>query len=81
MTSIAPVAVAALVKMLYASALAGISVAVVFSLAVLGVTRSNEMRRAHRARAATAYAALALIGLAIAAGIVVYGLVLITRKS
>jgi len=48
---------------------------------VLGVTRSNEMRRAHRARAATANAALALIGLALAAGIVVYGLVLITRKG
>ena len=48
---------------------------------MLGVTRSNEMRRAHRVRVATANAALALIGLALAAGIVVYGLVLITRKG
>lgn len=71
----------ALLKMMYASLLAGVGVAVVFSLAVLGVTRSNEMRRAHRCTAATAYAVLAVVGLVPAAAIVVYGLILVTRKS
>ena len=70
-----------LLKMLYASVLAGVSVAVVFSLAVLGATKSNDMRRAGRHGAASAYAALLAVALVLAAGIVIYGLVLVTRKS
>ena len=44
----------ALLKMAYSSLLAGVGVTVVFSIAILGATRSSEMRRAHRAGAATA---------------------------
>ena len=72
---------AALLKMLYSSLLAGVGVAVIFSVAVLGVTRSNEMRRAQRRTAGTAYAALAAIGLVLSAAIVVYGLFLVAHKS
>jgi hypothetical protein len=71
----------ALVKMLYSSVLAGVGVAVAFSLAILGATRSGEMRREHRTGVAAAYTALAAIGLLAAAAMVVYGLVLVTHKT
>jgi len=71
----------ALLKLLYSSLAAGLSVAIVFSLAVLGVTRSSDMRRSGKGAAASAYAALAVLALLLAAGIVVYGLVLMARKS
>jgi Na+/H+-dicarboxylate symporter len=71
----------ALLKLLYSSLAAGVSVAVVFSVAVLGVTRSSDMRRSGRSGAASAYAALAVLALVLATGIVVYGLVLMARKS
>lgn len=38
----------ALAEMAYSSVLAGVGVAVVFSLAILGVARTGEMRREHR---------------------------------
>lgn len=71
----------ALIKMLYTSVLAGVSVAVVFSVAILGAARSSELRRAHRAGAAAVYTALAAAGLLLAAGIVIYGLTLVAHKS
>jgi uncharacterized membrane protein YhaH (DUF805 family) len=71
----------ALLKMLYSSVIAGISIAVVFSLAILGATRSNDLRRLHRTGAATAYAALAAVAILLSMGIVVYGVVLLARKS
>jgi hypothetical protein len=71
----------ALLKMLYSSAIAGVTVTVVFSLAILGATRSSEMRRAGRTGAATAYAALAGVGLLAAAAIAVYGVILVAHKS
>ncbi len=70
----------ALLKVLYASLLAGVSIAVVFSLAILGATRAGDMRRAGRDGASAAYAALAAVALAVSAAIVVYGLILVTRK-
>lgn len=71
----------ALLKMLYTSLIAGVAVTVVFSLAILGATRSSDMRRAGRTSAATAFAALAGVGLILAAGIVVYGVTLVAHKS
>jgi hypothetical protein len=71
----------ALVKMLYSSVLAGVGVAVVFSLAIVGATRSGEMRREHRTRAAAAYTVLAAAGLLAAGAMVVYGLVLVAHKT
>jgi hypothetical protein len=70
----------ALVKMLYSSLLAGLSVSIVVSLAIYGVTRSSDMRRLHRGGAATAYAVLALVAAVLTAALVVYGLILLTRK-
>jgi membrane protease YdiL (CAAX protease family) len=71
----------ALLKLLYSSLAAGVSVSVVFSLAILGATRSSDMRRSGRSAAASAYAALTVVALIVAVGIVVYGLVLMARKS
>jgi hypothetical protein len=71
----------ALLKLLYSSLAAGVSVAVVFSLAILGATRSSDMRRSGRSAAASAYVALTVLALILAAAIVVYGLVLMARKS
>ena len=71
----------ALVKMLYTSVVAGVGVAVVFSFAILGATRSSEMRRERRTGAAAAYTALAAAGLIVAAGMVVFGLTLVAHKS
>jgi Na+/H+-dicarboxylate symporter len=67
--------------MAYSSVLAGVGVAVVFSLAILGVARSGEMRREHRTGGAVAYTALAASGLLLAAGIVIYGLTLVAHKT
>ena len=73
--------ITALLKMLYSSLLASIFVAIVFSTALLGAVRASDMRRAGRGGLAAAYAVLATIGLLLAGGVIVYGLVLITRKS
>ncbi len=70
----------ALLKMLYSSLIAGVSVAVVFSLAVLGATRAGDMRRERRAAASIAFGALAVLAVLASAGIVVYGLILLTSK-
>jgi len=71
----------ALLKMLYTSLLASVAIAVIFSLAILGATRSSDMRRARRTRPATAYAALAGAGLILTAAIIAYGLILVANKS
>ncbi len=71
----------ALLKVLYSSLLAGVGISVIFSVAILGLTRSSDMRRNQRSTAATAYAALAVFGLVLSTGIVVYGLVLVAHKT
>jgi hypothetical protein len=71
----------ALLKMIYASLAAGVGVAVVFSLALLGAIRSSDMRRARRAGSAAAYAALAAVGVLVCCAVVVYGLLLVAHKS
>lgn len=77
----AAVNVGSLLKMLYASLAAGIGVAVIFSVVILGTVRSSDMRRSDRAGAATAYAVLAAVGLVLATGVVVYGLILVAHKG
>ena len=70
----------ALLKVLYSSVLAGVSIAVVFSLAVLGATRASDLRREGRDGPSAAYGVLAALAVAVSAAIVVYGLILVTRK-
>ena len=71
----------ALLKMAYSSLAAGVAVAVIFSIAILGATRSLEMRRAGRGGAAAAYVALALLGVLGSVAIIVVGLILVAQKS
>ena len=81
MSAIGSIDAGALFKMFYASLAAGVGVAVVFSIAILGATRSSDLRRSGRTGAASAYAALAVLGALLATGIVVYGLILVAHKS
>jgi len=70
-----------LLKVVASALLAGVGVSAVFALAVYGATRANDMRRLERRGAAGAFAALAVVGLAMAAGLAAYGIVLTTQKS
>jgi hypothetical protein len=72
---------AALLKMVYSSLIAGVSVALVFSIAVFGVIRSSDMRRTNRAGASARFAALGLLALLATAAIAIVGLILVIHKS
>jgi hypothetical protein len=74
-------ATAPLVKVVYTSLIAGLSVALVFSIAVFGVTRSNDMRRAHRPGASARYATLGMLALLASAAIAIAGLILVVHKG
>jgi Na+/H+-dicarboxylate symporter len=74
-------AAAPLLKMVYSSLIAGLSVAVVFSVAVFGVIRSSDMRRANRAGASARYATLGLLALLATAAIAIGGLILVIHKG
>lgn len=75
------IATAALLRMIYASLIAGISVALVFSIAVFGVIRSSDMRRARRPAASARYATLGMIALLASAAIAIAGLVVVIHKG
>jgi hypothetical protein len=64
----------------WTAAVAGVGVTIVFSLAVLGATRSTDMRRNDHPAQAGLFALLALLGLAATIGAVVYAITLITTK-
>jgi hypothetical protein len=64
----------------WTAAVSGVGVTIVFSLAVLGATRSTDMRRDDRPGQAAMYVALALVALAATIGAVVYAITLITTK-
>jgi len=74
-------ATAPLLKMVYSSLIAGVSVALVFSIAVFGVIRSSDMRRSNRAGASARFAALGLLALLASAAIAIVGLILVIHKS
>jgi hypothetical protein len=79
--TVATIASDALLKMLYSSLIAGIGIALVFSIAILGAIRSGEMRRNRRTSAAVGYGVLAAAGLLTSAAIVAYGLYLVAHKT
>ncbi len=74
-------AMSPIVKLILSSLAGGIGVAVVFSLAVLGITRSSEFHRERRSGVAAAYGTLGAVGLVLAAALVVLGVVLVAQKS
>jgi hypothetical protein len=72
---------AALLKMIYSSLIAGVSVAVVFSVAIFGIIRASDMRRASRAGASARYATLGLLALLASVAIAIGGLIILIHKS
>jgi hypothetical protein len=70
----------ALWQTIWHTTVAALFVTIVFSLAVLGTTRSGEMRRLGRPGAGAAYGVLGAAGLLAMLGAIVYGIVLISTK-
>jgi uncharacterized membrane protein len=64
----------------WTAAVAGVGITIVFSLAVLGATRTADMRRDNRPAQATVYGILGLVAVAATLGAVVYAITLITTK-
>jgi hypothetical protein len=71
---------AALGKAAAAALVSSIALALAFSIAVLGTTRSVELRRDGRATAASVFAALGLLGGAVCIGAIVFGIVVMSSK-
>jgi uncharacterized membrane protein YhaH (DUF805 family) len=70
----------ALWQTVWTAAVAGIGISIVYSIAVLGSSRSLDMRRAGRASARAWYAVLALVGAAGTIGAIAYAIITITTK-
>ncbi len=71
---------ATLGKVIAAALIAGIGVTAAFSVAVLGATRSVEMRRNARGLEASAFAVLAVLGAALCVAAIVFGIVVMSEK-
>jgi uncharacterized membrane protein YhaH (DUF805 family) len=65
---------------IWTAAVAGVGVTVVFSVAVLGATRTADMRRDRRPGQAAFFAVVALVAVAGTLAAVVYAITLITTK-
>jgi hypothetical protein len=76
----AAIDVGQLFELAWASALAGIAVAVCFSLVIVGAARAQDCRRNRRAGSATAYAALSVVAAILFLGIAVFAISVITTK-
>ena len=70
----------ALLQLVYVSLAAGVGVCGVYALAVIGLTRSHERRKANRPRAAALYGALAVIAIAGCGWAVITGLTIMATK-
>ena len=77
---IAAIDVSKLFELVWAAALAGIGVAVCFSIIIFGAARAEDCRRNRRAGSATVYAALSVVAGLAFFGIVIFGLAVITAK-
>jgi hypothetical protein len=69
-----------LLELVWASALAGLGVAVVFATLIVGATRASDERRAGHATVAAAYSALAGLAALAFAGGVAFGISVIVSK-
>jgi hypothetical protein len=77
---IAAIDVGQIFELVWAAALAGVAVAVCFSMVIVGATRAGECRRNRRSGSAAAYAALSAIAGIAFFGIVIFGITVITAK-
>ncbi|QEC49588.1 hypothetical protein FSW04_19780 [Baekduia soli] len=67
-------------QLLWVAPVAGLAVALTFSLIIVGVSRAGEARRDRAGGIAAAYSALALAATAGFCAVVVYGVQIITTK-
>ena len=67
-------------KVVAAALVSGVGVTFAFSLAVVGATRSLEMRRDRRATAAGMFAALGFLGAAVCVAAIVLGIIVMSSK-
>jgi hypothetical protein len=72
---------AAIVRVVWSSILASVTVSVVFSVAIVGLIRGSELRRESRGGTAAAYTVVATCALRVCAAGVVYGLILVGQKN
>ncbi len=77
---LAAIDVGKLFELVWAAALAGVVVAVTFSVAMVGFTRAADARREGSDAGATAYGALGLVAFTAFLGVVVYGVSVIIAK-
>ena len=70
----------ALARVILYALVAAVGVTGVFSLAIVGVTRFDEIRRGSRSGPAAAWAALALICSLVVVAVVIEAIVVMTRK-
>ena len=70
----------ALWETVVASAIAGVGVTLIFSVAILGASRFAESNRDGRPVVAVAFGALALLALAAALAAVTVGIIVMTQK-
>jgi hypothetical protein len=77
---IAAIDVGQLFELVWAAALAGVAVAICFSLVIIGAARAEDCRRNRREGSATLYAALSLFSGAVFLGIAVFAISVITAK-
>jgi predicted membrane channel-forming protein YqfA (hemolysin III family) len=68
-------------KVVLYSAGAGLGTSICFALAILGVVRFADMRRAERRLVAGVYALLGTAGLAASAAAIVVAIIVMTQKS
>jgi hypothetical protein len=70
----------ALAELIYVSLIAGVGICGVYAVAVLGLTRSSERRRANRPVAAALYGAMAAVAIAGCVWAVVTGITIMAAK-
>jgi hypothetical protein len=69
-----------LLELVWASVLAGVAVAICFSLVIIGAARAEDCRRNRRSGSATAYATLSVLAALAFLGIAAFGITVITAK-
>jgi hypothetical protein len=67
-------------KVIGVALVASIGISLAYSLAVLGATRSAEMRRSRRGAEATAFGVLGLFGGAVCVAAIVGGIIVMSSK-
>lgn len=80
MTALGVIEGEALLELVWAAPAAGLALTVAFSLAILGATRTADMRAAGRPLEATVYAVMGTVAFAVVLAALAFGIVVMTSK-